>query len=129
MTIRILEKEYPLAYTIMAQEAIAKRHGGLEKWGETMESIEVDDMMGEMAFMAAEMTKGAYEREKVRCKIYGEEYTGPGYLTEEEIKAATQNGEMKEIAIAVMKAMKEGNEATVEVKEEKGKNAKTTPSK
>lgn len=126
-SITVFGREYPMAYTVEAQAEIAKRFGGIEKIELAFNTEDVASMMVNMAFCAAVMCKAYEDRERVRCKFMGAEYTHNEVMSEAELICAIEPKEVPEISSAIMEAMKEGNKTTVEVEPAKGKNADATP--
>lgn len=126
-SITIFGREYPMAYTVEAQAKIAKRFGGIEKIELAFSTEDVASMMVNMAFCAAVMCKAYEDRERVRCRFMGAEYTPNEVMSEAELICAIDPREVLEISSAVMETMKEGNKTTVEVAPAKGKNTDATP--
>lgn len=124
MNVIINGTEYPIAYTVEAQNKLAERAGGLEK---------IKDMIGsqELSHMAVLhiMMEAAERREKVMAKMAGEEYSGPVIPDEEDLKNLVLIGEMTEVIHRITMAMREGNKSEVEIKEETGKKESATRSK
>lgn len=126
MTITILGKKFPVEYTIKAQKEIA------EKYGDTLFSGNSDDSfkgasktLEEIAGVLAILMKAAEERERVRCAMYGEEFSGPDALTVEQVLVAVSPAEIPTYQDAIMACLKGGNKTTVEIVPEK--NGKATP--
>ncbi len=126
-SITIFGREYPMAYTVAAQEEIGKRFGGIEKIELAFNTEDVASMMVNMAFCAAVMCKAYEDRERVRCKFMGTEYTPNEVMSEAELICAIEPKEVPNISNSIMEAMKEGNKTTVEVEPAKAKNADATP--
>lgn len=120
-------QEYQLAYTVAAQAMIAQHFGGIDKIDGALTEGDAVEIMDNVSFMAAAMMKGAENRERVRCKALGLEYDGQESLDYECLRLAFQPSDVKSAATAIMEAIREGSTATVELKEEKGKNADATP--
>lgn len=127
MNIKIFEKEFPMAYTVAAQSEIAKRFGGIENIEVAFDDKNVAGTMENAVFIAACMVKAAVDRECVQCKVMGK--PAPEYiqLSAEEIAAAIDPAEVKKLMPAIMETIKEGNQITVEVEPQKGKNAEAMP--
>lgn len=126
-SITVFGREYPMAYTVEAQAEIAKRFGGIEKIELAFNTEDVASMMVNMAFCAAVMCKAYEDRERVRCKFMGTEYTPNEVMSEAELICVIEPKEVPNISNSVMEAMKEGNKTTVEVEPAKGKNVDATP--
>ena len=126
-SITIFGREYPMVYTVAAQEEIGKRFGGIEKIELAFSTEDVASMMVNMAFCAAVMCKAYEDRERVRCKFMGTEYTPNEVMSEAELICAIEPKEVPEISSAIMETMKDGNKTTVEVEPAKGKNVDATP--
>lgn len=124
----ILGRPYPMAYTVAAQSKLADRFGGIENIQTAFEAKGVDELMDNMAFMAAVLIQAAAERERVRCKIMGADAPDMQILAADEIKAAVQPYELKDVVACIMKTIQEGNAITVEVVPDQ-KKRKATPSK
>lgn len=124
----IFEKNYPMAYTVAAQSAIAKRFGGIEKIEKAFNADDIAAFMDNMAFCASVMIKGYADRETVRALSMGEQTKEFAVLTAEQIAEAILPGEVKDLTDAIMATMKDGNKVEVEVSPKKGKNVKATQS-
>lgn len=122
----ILEREYPMAYTVAAQSEIAARFGGIEHIQDAFDDTDSAKTMENMAFCAACLMRGYAQRETVRRKTMGQEAPELPVLTQEEIAAAILVNEVKNLTQAIMQTIREGNAVTVEVEPKKGKNAKAT---
>lgn len=120
-------QEYQLAYTVAAQATIAQRFGGIEKIDGALTEGNAVEIMDNVCFMASAMMLGAENRERVRCMALGLEYTGQKSISYDCLREAFQPSDVKAAATAIMEAIREGSTATVELKEEKGKNADATP--
>ena len=120
-------QEYQLAYTVAAQAMIAQRFGGIEEIDGALTEGDAVGIMDNICFMTSAMMLGAENRERVRCMALGLEYTGQKSIKYEHLLDAFQPSDVKAAATAIMEAIREGSTATVELKEEKGKNADATP--
>lgn len=128
MYIEALKKDFPMAYTVEAQTIMAERAGGLERLDTLFDVGDAAGATENTLWIAAVMMKAYANREKLKAKMLGEEYNGGEVPTYEELRCLVSvqdlgNGFLVEIS----EAMKVGNKTTVEVKEEKRKNAKATP--
>ena len=126
-SITIFGKEYPLFYTVSAQDRLAKRFGKLENiktaFDEELGTAAITD---NAAYIAATLMQGAEERERVRCLAFGEEFLGPKALTHEQLCAVLHPTEIGEVMKQAMAAMKDGSQVTVEAEAKSGKNADAT---
>lgn len=127
ITLELFGVEYPMVFTVAAQAEIAKRFGGIDKIGTALDSGEFQATLENISFMAAALMKGAEERERVRCLATGVPYEGKPALTAQNLMNALELQDVKRATKAVVDAIKEGSSVTVELKEEKGKNADATP--
>lgn len=122
MNVTILGNEYPLEYTVEAQSKIAERFGALENI-ETVFDTGVAKAAENIVFMLATMMEAAEKRERVACAVMCKEYTGKTALTEGDLKAVIRMQDFKEMQMAVMATMTEGNKVSVETEEEKKEEA------
>lgn len=118
MTVSIFGVEYPLKYTIAAENAIAERAGGLENLNAAMEREGAAGRMDIMASMLAALIAGGVARAKLDARMNGNEYTGPEAVPIEDIQALTV-AELTSLSGSVMAAIKEGSEVTVELQPQK----------
>lgn len=123
MYISALDKDFPMVYTVEAQTALAEKAGGrLEDLDKLFDDDDAADYTEKWIEVMALLMKAATNREKVKCKALGEEYTGKESPTSEELRALLTMEEVKQGIVDVAAAMKVGNSSTVETEEEKGKN-------
>lgn len=126
-SITVFGKEYPLFYTVAAQDRLAKRFGKLEDIQKAFDAdLGAAAVMDNAAFIASALMLGAEERERVRCLAFGEEFAGPAALTHEQLCAVLHPTEIGEVMKQAMAAMKEGSQVTVEAEVKNGKNADAT---
>ena len=126
-SITVFGKEYPLFYTVAAQDRLAKRFGKLEDIQKAFDAdLGAAAVMDNAAFIASALMLGAEERERVRCLAFGEEFAGPAALTHEQLCAVLHPTEIGEVMKQAMAAMKEGSQVTVEAEAKNGKNADAT---
>lgn len=130
MNIVILGKEFPIEYTIQAQQELAEKFGdsffsseGPEVSAESFESAAKS--MCDIACMISILMKAGESRERVRCLMYGEDFEGPKALTPEQVSAAMHPKDFVDYQSTILECMKSAQKTTVEIKEEK--NVKTTP--
>lgn len=126
MKIDELGIDVPLRYTVEAQTKIAKAAGGLEQIESYLSDKDAAETTEHIIFMAAAMMEGSINREKVKCKILGNEYKGPNPIPYEDLRLFFNALDIKEISAEVLNAMKSDNKSTVEIKAEKRKNAEAT---
>ena len=126
MYLSALDKDIPMVYTVEAQTALAERAGGrLEDINKLFDSDNAAQATEQTVWVMAELMKAAVNREKIRCKTLGEEYTGGEPLTCEDLRVLLTMEEMKKATAEMYAVMLEGNNTTVETEEEKGKNVET----
>lgn len=126
MYIEALNKDFPLAYTVEAQSKMAEKAGRLEDL-QTLFDGEAADVTENTLWVLSVMMEAAVHREKVRCRIFGDEYTGGEAPSYEDLRTLLTPIEMAQNAMEeITSAMSVGQKTTVEVKEEKGKNVKAT---
>lgn len=128
MYIEALKKDFPMAYTVEAQTIMAEKAGGIEKLDTLFDAGDAAGSTENTLWIAAVMMKAYANREKLKCKILGEEYKGGETPTYEELRLLVNVQDLGQNFVAeISEAMKAGSKTTVEVKEEKRKNAKATP--
>lgn len=127
MYIEALGKDFPLCYTVEAQSRLAEKAGGLENIREIFKEKDTVKTTENTIWMLAVMMQAAVNREKVKCRMLGDEYRGGEAPTYEELRMLINPVELGSgVAKEINEAMQAGQKTTVEVKEEKGKNVKTT---
>ena len=115
MKLKILGQDYPFCYTVSAQKEISDAFGGMEKIKDAFSGT-AEEVRDNALKMAAAMMRGGEKRERLRCKMYGEEYDGPSALTAKELEdVVVTAADMSELMNAVLQAMKAGNEVSVEL--------------
>lgn len=121
-TVTIYEKEYPIEYTVEAQNKVAEKGGGLKKVR--------DVLTNSMPFVLAVMMQAAFHRGQVFGKMSGVEYDGPEPLTEDEISAILMPRDMQDVVEIMVDVINEANKSDVEVTPDKktGKKTKGMPS-
>lgn len=125
MNITILGKEFPIEYTIQAQQKMAEKFGdSFFNEINTDSFVSAAKSMTDISCMISILMDGAEKRERVRCMMYGEEFQGPKALTAEQIAAAVHPGDFMEYQDAILECMKSAQKTTVEIQKEK--NVKTT---
>lgn len=124
-SVKVLGTEYPMAYTVGAQNELAAHFGSLEAIAALAESDAASNADASVRMVAAFMSAAA-RRGRVRAKVLGETYDGPEPLSYDELTAVLSNEDLLQMSQAIREAIEEGNHRTVEVVE---KNAEATPSK
>lgn len=125
MNITILGKEFPIEYTIQAQQEMA------EKFGDSFfDEVSTDSFvsaaksMMDISCIISILMNGAEKRERVRCMMYDEEFKGPKALTAEEVAAAVHPRDFVGYRGAIIECIKSAQKVTVEIQKEK--NVKAT---
>ena len=127
MYIEALGKNFPLCYTIAVQSELADKAGRLEDIQNLFDQDDTEKVIENIVWTISLMMTAAESREKVKCRMLGQEYKGEEPPTFDELMLLLSPGEIEESAMEeISNAMKSGQKTTVEVKEEKGKNAKAT---
>lgn len=126
MTVEILGKEYPVAYTIFAENKICEKLGTIENLGEMMDKGAAE-AIDSVAYILACLVSGGVQRQKVMCNMAGEEYSGPEAVSYETIIAAMEPSDIFDKQKIIFEAIKKGSETKVKLKSEK--NTKATLSK
>lgn len=121
MKVTINGTEYPIAYTVEAQNQVAERAGGLDKIKDCIGG----ERLPHMAVLHI-MMEAAERRNKVLARMNGEEYSGPAIPDEGDMKEIVLIGEMRGIMEAISAAMREGNRSEVELAPEPQKTGKKT---
>lgn len=115
MKLKLLGQEFPFCYTVAAQKEISDAFGGMEKIKDAFSGT-AEEVRDNALKMAAAMMRGGEQRERLRCKMYGERYDGPSALTAEELEVVVVTAkDMSAVMNAVLQAMKAGNEVSVEL--------------
>lgn len=126
MYISALDKDFPMVYTVEAQTALAEKAGGrLEDIDKLFDDSNAAQLTEQTVWVMAELMKAAANREKLRCKTLGEEYTGGEPLTSEELRVFLTMEEMGRAIPEIRAVMFKGNSTTVETEEENGKNVES----
>lgn len=127
MYIKAIKKDLPLCYTVEAQTKIAAKAGRLEDLKDLFEKENSAETVENIIWVLAILMEAAVNREKVKCKMLGEDYKGGEPPSYDELRLLIEVKELgKETIKEIFAAMSNGSQTTVEVKEEKGKNAKAT---
>ena len=122
MNVTVAGKEYPIAYTVEAQNKVAEKAGGLDRIKDLLGSEQLSNIT-----MLHIMLEAADRRNRALAKMAGEEYSGQEIPTEEDLQDLILMGEMRGIVKAIGDAMREGGKSEVEILPEKGKKTKATP--
>ena len=121
ITVKILDKEYPIAYTIEAQTKFTEKAGSLKKAPTVLSN--------DPAFALAVMIQAAIHREAVMAKVENRNAEAYPAISENDLNAILLPGDMPEITKMMVRAMNEGYKTDVEVSPEKtGKKKAATPS-
>ena len=126
MYIEALGKDFPLCYTVEAQSKLGEKAGRLEDIQTLFDQEDAAESMENTVWILAVMMEAAVNKEKVKCRMLGEEYKGGEAPTYEDLRVLISPTEMKDVAAMISATMKLGHKTTVEVEKEKEKNAKTT---
>lgn len=118
---KILDREYPLKYTIAAQSKIASKAGGLKNIEALFNCEDETKIFENAAFMAAEMIEGYINSEKIKCRILGQEYTGPEPISAADLCGLLDVPDTEGMIREITAAMRAGNKSNVEVKPDKKK--------
>lgn len=126
MNIEILGKSFPMSMGLDAVKEITELLGcSLEQLGDTIFSAAMADQLVIYSKMAESMIKSAQRRERVKCKMFGEEYKEKIIPNAEEIQSCFLFGENAKLISAVVNTMKESQNGEVEIKDKKGKNGES----
>lgn len=128
MHIEALGRDYPLAYTVEAQSKLAQKAGGrLEDIDRLFDKDDSAKIFENTVFILSALMEGYANRERVKCKALGKEYTGAYPPSYKDLCALLSPLEVGADAMAeISAAMKAGNKTTTETKPEK--NVETTRS-
>lgn len=127
MYISAIGKNFPLRYTVDVQSKIAKKAGRLEDLQNLFDDEDAAKVAENTVWMLSIMMQASVDTEKVKCRMLGEEYRGEEAPSYEELRMLLNPFEIQKDAMGEIEAaMNAGQKTTVEVKEEKGKNAKAT---
>lgn len=123
---KILDQEYPLKYTIAAQSKIASKAGGLKNIEALFNCEDEAEIFKNAAFMAAEMIEGYINSEKIKCRMLGQEYTGPEPISAADLCGLLDVADTENMVREITAAMRAGNKSNVEVKPDKKKEPLST---
>ena len=120
-TVKIFDKEYPLAFTIEAQSQIAKKAGGLDKLDELLDKEDPTQAMENSIFLVSVLLKAAENRERVKTRMMGnpQEKFEVSVPTYEELLLVAEPKQIKEWMEVVFQVIKESSQVTVEVEPQK----------
>lgn len=122
--ITIMGKDFPLEYTVEVMENITKKYGSSTKATETLNSEDGATKLSDTIWMLSEMMRGAEHRERVRCSLFGEEFTGTPALTYEQLRQVMNTQDLQNMANAIEQSFIEAGVRTTEIVEDP-KNSKT----
>lgn len=123
MNIKILETEYPIRYTVHAENLISRKVGGIENLEAEMEKGGTAGAVDVLAYMIAALIEGGVQRARVEAQLMGNEYHGPQAIGYEEIIQLMDPGEIVDMRDIIMDAIKEGNKTNIQLKPSKKKAA------
>lgn len=112
ITVKILDKEYPIAYTIEAQTKFTEKAGSLKKAPTVLSN--------DPAFALAVMIQAAVHREAVMAKVESRKPAVYPVISEGDLNAILLPADMKDITKSMVEAMNEGFQTDVETAPEKG---------
>ena len=120
-TVKIFDKEYPLAFTIEAQSQIAKKAGGLDKLDELLDKEDPTQAMENSIFLVSVLLKAGEKRERVKTRMMGNspEESEVSVPTYEELLLIAEPKQIKEWMEVVFRVFKESSQVTVEVEPQK----------
>ena len=122
-SITLLGKEFPLEYTVQVMEEVTKRFGG------TVEAIEgmndEEHQLENTIFLLAAMMKGAERRERVRCALWHEEYTGPEAPDYDTLMQIMNPEDLRNMANSLIQAINDAGRITPEIVPDAKKNGET----
>lgn len=127
VNIELFGKEYPLCMTVHAQSLFNERFGSYRGWAEEL-SAEEDESSAVTATVELLdiMLQGGRARVKALAWIAGEEPVLPPELNKEFLLEALSLSEIGELQPALLRTFTAGAKQTVEVQEDRSKNAETT---
>lgn len=115
MKITLMGVPFEFCYTVSAQMEIAEKLGGIDKLKDAFSGTP-EQMQDNILMIAAAMLQGGEKRERLRCKLYGEEYKGNRAMTKEELKSVVVTAaDLKALTNAVLQAMQDGDKVNVEL--------------
>ena len=120
MEITIAGAKYPVEYTVLAEEYIDKKYGGVEKMGSAIDELPGHQKVVEFSALLAMMIDCGISRQRKVAELLHNDYNGPEPLDVDAIQVLMHPGE---IVGTVYAAMKEGNASTIKLEAPKGKNA------
>lgn len=125
MRIEALGKDFPLAYTVEAQTAMAEKAGGIEKLDTLFDADDAAKSIENTLWVLSVMMNAHANRERLKATMMGKKWDGEEPPTYEQLRILLDVTEIKgDIMKEISAAMKVGNKTSVEVKNEK--NGKAT---
>lgn len=126
MDLNFLDKSYPMSMGLDAVKEITEKLGcSLEQLSDTISAAGIEDKFVMYAQMAEAMMRSASRRKKLESIMFGEEYQEEKIPTAEEILCIYDLSTGKKLTSAVLQTMNESQNGTVEMKENKRKNAES----
>lgn len=125
MRVEALGKDFPLAYTVEAQTAMAEKAGGIEQLDTIFDADDAAKSIENTLWVLSVMMNAYANRERLKATMMGKKWDGEEPPTYEQLRILLDVTEIKgDIMKEVSAAMKVGNKTSVEVKSEK--NGKAT---
>lgn len=120
-------KKYPLCMTVHAQDLFKKKFGSYSGWAEGLQNQEDETAaVNATVDLLDIMLQGGRARVKALAWIAGEEPELPPELDLEFLRQALSLSELGDIQAKLFETFTAGNKQTVEVAEDRSKNAETT---
>lgn len=111
--------EFPVEYTVAAEQALKEKFGSIEKLQEMMSTGEIADRTQELPTVISIMIASGIQREKKAAELLGVDCPERKTLCAEEIGALCHPGELLEL---LKDAMQEGYKTQIKLQPPKGKN-------
>lgn len=125
MRVEALGKDFPLAYTVEAQTAMAEKAGGIEQLDTIFDADDAAKSIENTLWVLSVMMNAYANRERLKATMMGKKWDGEEPPTYEQLRILLDVTEIKgDIMKEISAAMKVGNKTSVEVKSEK--NGKAT---
>ena len=125
MRVEALGKDFPLAYTVEAQTAMAEKAGGIEQLDTIFDADDAAKSIENTLWVLSVMMNAYANRERLKATMMGKKWDGEEPPTYEQLRILLDVTDIKgDIMKEISAAMKVGNKTSVEVKSEK--NGKAT---